>query len=70
MTKCTSVGDNIYIYIYSVRRIGDLGANATMSLENDLTFSVAFSIALNEFTDIPDTPQLAEFYAMCQNTLC
>ena len=40
-----------------IRRIGDLSAYVTM--KNDLAYLAAFSIALDESTDIQDNSQLA-----------
>ena len=53
-----------------MRLIGDLSANVTMSLKNDLVSSVAFSIALDEFTDIQDNPQLAVFVCYVSKYFC
>ena len=53
-----------------VRRIEDLSANVTISLKNDLVSSVAFSIALDESTDIQDNPQLAVFVRYVSPNFC
>ena len=53
-----------------VHRIGDPSANVTMSLKNDLVSSVAFSIALDESTDIQDKLQLAVFVRYVSRNFC
>ena len=54
----------------NVRRIGNFSANVTMSLKNDLASLVAFSIALDESTDIQDNPQLAVFICYVSKQFC
>ena len=53
-----------------VHQIGDLSINVTMSLKIDLASSVAFSIALDESTDIHDNPQLAVFVCYVLKHIC
>ena len=53
-----------------IDRIGDLSANVTMSLKNDLVSSVAFSIALDESTDVQDKPPLAVFIHYVSRNFC
>ena len=53
-----------------VRRIGDIGANNTMSVKNDLASSVALSMALDESIDIQDKLQLAVCARYVSNHIC
>ena len=54
-----------------VHQNGDLIANVTTSLTNDLASLIAFRIALDGSTDVQDNPQLAVFghYVLRKNCL-
>ena len=53
-----------------VRRIGDLGANVTILLKNNLVSWVAFWIALDESTDVQDKPQLVVIVLYMPRNFC